>query len=78
MLCSSVSTSKQVQTMTVEFAVDLGSFLSWRMPTGFACDQQLVPMPVLVPRADKPNTFICRLSRNSGNVNLLESRPVME
>ena len=49
MLCSSVSTSKQVQTMTVEFAVDLGSFLSWRMPTGFACDQQLVPMPVLCP-----------------------------
>jgi len=64
-----VSTSKQVQTMTVEFAVDLGSCLSWRMPTGFACDQQLVP----VPRADKPSTFVCRLSRNSGYVNLLES-----
>jgi len=32
MLCSSVSTSKQVQTMTVEFAVDLGNCLSWRMP----------------------------------------------
>jgi hypothetical protein len=69
MECSSVSASKQVQTVTVEFAVDLGSCLSWRKPTAFACDQQSVPEP----RADKPNTFMWRLSRNSGNLTLLDS-----
>jgi hypothetical protein len=67
MVCSFLSTSKQVQSVTVVFAVDLGSYLSWRKPTVFAFDQQPVP----VPRADKPSTFICQLSKNSGNLNLL-------
>ena len=69
MVCSSVLTSKQVQTVTVEFAVDLGSCLSWRKPTAFACGQQPVP----VPRADKPSNFMWRLSRNSAKLTLLDS-----
>jgi hypothetical protein len=67
-VCYSVSTSKQLQKVAEEFAVDFGSCLRCRKPTVFACDQQTVP----VPRADTLTTFMCRVSRNGENLNLLE------